>query len=160
MIEGADALQHVRHLVAEMKQPDINVKEIANAAKHVEACWISDAKTLVDLLRTDAGVATAKRLRLLIAQLREILENDPKLQVHWSDTATMLADALTKAEADGGFLLDALESGRWDHRSTEATLAAKAKLREQRQRRKKTARSSAADAQDGSEPIGQTVEDG
>ena len=160
MVEGADALQHVRHLIAEMREPGIEVKKIEKAAKDIDACWVSDAKTLVDLLRTDAGVATDKRLRLLIAQLREILEDDPKLRVHWSDTATMLADALTKAEADGGFLLDALESGRWDHRSTEATLAAKAKLREQRQRRKKTARSSATDAHDGSEPIGQTVEDG
>ena len=135
-----------------MRQPGIEVKKIEEAAKAVAACWISDAKTLVDLLRSDAGVATDKRLRLLIAQLREILESDPGLRVHWSDTATMLADALTKGEADCQYLMNALESGRWDHRSTEATLAAKAKLREQRQRRKASSRKS--------EPVGHTVEDG
>jgi len=87
------------------------------------------------MLQSDAGPTADKRLRVLVAQLREMLA-EPNTEVLWADTKVMLVDCLTKLGPEKQYLLDALHSGVWTPASTEACLEAKARLREQRKARK------------------------
>eukprot|EP00972_Heterocapsa_arctica_P104045 15334143-Heterocapsa_arctica.AAC.1 len=56
------------------------------------------------MLSCDCGLAQDKRLRVMIAQLRQMLHN-PLTTVRWIDTLLMLADALTKLEAERELIL-------------------------------------------------------
>ena len=54
------------------------------------------------LLSRDISQAADKRLRIIIAQIRELSMADDVV-VHWIDTLAMLADSLTKLEAETGY---------------------------------------------------------
>eukprot|EP00959_Pyramimonas_sp_CCMP1952_P339231 7104723-Pyramimonas_sp.AAC.1 len=81
-----------------------------------------------------------------MAQIRQLLGHDVlkqeregddwRMRVRWIDTKLMIADALTKADAERGFLLERLTEGRWCLAQTEEMLAAKAAAGEARRARK------------------------
>ena len=78
-----------------------------------------DAKSLESTLNKDAGQPQDKRVRILFAQVRELIgennyeDGDGDAYAHWIDTSQMLADVLAKIGAEREPLLDALADGVW-----------------------------------------------
>jgi hypothetical protein len=134
VLEGAETADYLRSLVAECRFCVKSAKELSTRRLEIRSVWFTDAKSLHDCLAMDKGQCSDKRVRLLVAQLREMLAED-NTTCHWIDTLVMLADALTKVEAERGFLREALESGLWSPENTAKTLEAKQRIRDGRQRR-------------------------
>eukprot|EP00971_Amphidinium_carterae_P294975 5857135-Amphidinium_carterae.3 len=106
--------------------------------------WYTDSKSLHDVVTRDTSLVTDKRLRIVVAQLRELyLES---VCFAWIDTQVMIADSLTKMEVTDLFLKDALNTGHWSTASTSEALARKAQLQAQRRERKQNLRLSKSGA--------------
>ncbi len=67
-------------------------------------------------------------------------EHDWKIHVRWVDTQIMLADALTKTEAERGYIIERLQAGEWSLEQTSEAKAAKERIRAQRRARKAQAK--------------------
>jgi len=67
---------------------------------------ITDSKSLFELLRT-TNVTKDLRLRVDIARLRQLLENE--IDVQWIEGSYQLADCLTKSGASSNLLLNVLQ---------------------------------------------------
>ena len=106
----------------------------------------TDAKSLESTLNKDAGQPNDKRVRILLAQVREILDraadDEPDLQVLWVDTAQMLADVLTNVGCEREPLLEALSKGTWTLQASDEAQARKQAIRDGRKRRKAAAKPS------------------
>ena len=79
---------------------------------------ITDAKSLEQTLNKDAGQPQDKRVRILLAQVEDLIgensfEDDSPAYAHWCDTSRMPADVLTKLGCDREPLLSALFDGTW-----------------------------------------------
>jgi len=134
-VEGADAVQHLRMLIFELRGNTVDLRtsdEDASAA--VSAAIFTDADSVTRTLDSE-NVITDRRTRPLISQLRQ-LNWEYGLAVNWTDTQLMLADPLTKIKVSPDFLIQAVKSGAWSAASTVATIAAKERIREGRHRRK------------------------
>ena len=60
----------------------------------------TDSENLTQAIRRDAGQIQDKRLRIVIAMLRQTCEIEPSVTVRWVPTHLMVADALTKTGLD------------------------------------------------------------
>jgi hypothetical protein len=134
LIEGAESCDYLRALLGEVLVVNESARALNASRLLSRAVWFTDAKSLKDLLMKDKGQASDKRIRILIAQLREMLD-EPDTAAHWIDTKVMLADSLTKIDAERGFLREAMTTSRWSPLSTAIALMAKTQVREGRQRR-------------------------
>ena len=56
--------------------------------------------------RGDSGAGRDKRLRIVIAMLREVLKLEPWVEILWSPTNRMFADGLTKVDSPLVFLVE------------------------------------------------------
>jgi len=71
----------------------------------------TDAKSLEATITKEAGHPSDKRVKLLVAQIREFIGDG--CEVIWADTSQRLADVLTKVGCERGLLIEALHCGRW-----------------------------------------------
>eukprot|EP00971_Amphidinium_carterae_P016618 328194-Amphidinium_carterae.1 len=102
--------------------------------KVMPLCWNTDAKSLHDVLCREGTSVTDKRLRILVAQLRE-MRREYAIHFSWLDTALMLSDCLTKLECSKEYFRKCFSDCYWDSRCTDETRATKALcLRKQRLR--------------------------
>ncbi len=99
----------------------------------------TDARSLYDVVAKDTSRSQDKRLRIAIAQLREMFGIEGST-LQWLDSSMMLADALTKLSAERGYLLKAILDNTWSDRVTEDALDVKQKIREGRHARAEVAR--------------------
>eukprot|EP00959_Pyramimonas_sp_CCMP1952_P110461 2310867-Pyramimonas_sp.AAC.1 len=67
----------------------------------VPARWHSDTNSWVTHLLADTGQIADRRVRVVIAALREMLSQDG-VDLEWCDTSIQLADALTKLKTERG----------------------------------------------------------
>ena len=95
----------------------------------------TDARSLRDVLAKDCGQVADRRLRIIVAQLKEYASTDLS-RVVWIDTKIMLADSLTKTEGEPSYLLEAISSGRWSTASTPEALERKTAIRAARKARR------------------------
>ena len=145
--EGAEALDWLRNVIQEMTHPNMSLSEVADAYR-IPALWLSDSKSLVDVVQKDAGQPSDKRLRIVIANLKQMLL-EAGTTFAWIDTLVMLADGLTKLDADTTILIRALCSGMYCIQATEEALEQKERTRASRQRAK-AVRDTAKEAATGS----------
>lgn len=140
-LQGTEAADFVRSLLLEMLNPEKKIHELeASYIKHKMIAF-TDAKSLESTLNKDAGAPSDKRVRILLAQIKEMIgitgyDDENNLQVWWCDTAQMLADVLTKIGCEREPLLEAMSSGLWKLEASEVAKAKKQSIREGRQRRK------------------------
>ena len=125
----------MREVFAEIRSGGARGKELQEAAKSIRIGWSTDAASLERHLATDTGKLQDRRLRILVAQIREMLD-DPLVTLRWADTQVMLADSLTKLSVERAYLLEAMRTGCWSPASTPESLQKKVMLRAQRQARK------------------------
>jgi len=140
-LQGTEAADFVRSLLLEMLNPEKKIHELeASYIKHKMIAF-TDAKSLESTLNKDAGAPSDKRVRILLAQIKEMIgitgyDDENNLQVWWCDTAQMLADVLTKIGCEREPLLEAMSSGVWKLEASDVAKAKKQSIREGRQRRK------------------------
>ena len=139
LLEGCESAGYLRTLLSEMNGDHDSIDSIVANESKFRTGWIIDAESLRGLIQRDAGAPNDKRLRVLIAQLREML-NEENTEVMWADTTVMLADCLTKIGPERQYLLNVLETGIWTPASTPESIRAKARLREARRTRRELQR--------------------
>ena len=90
-------------------------------------------------LLADAGQIADRRVRAVIAARRELLTHDG-VDLERRDTSAQLADALTKLEAERGYLTKALEGGYVIVKVSAEAASKKEAIRTARHRRADAAR--------------------
>ena len=120
--EAIETAQLIRHVLLEITfspdrsgagstrsgtQPRVaTLKKIEQDLLSYPICCMTDSDNLSQSLRKDAGQIQDKRLRIVIAMLRQTLELEPHVRVKWIPTHMMVADPLTKL----GLPLDLLDA--------------------------------------------------
>ena len=109
---------------------------------------MTDARSLIDAVSSDVGRTRDRRLRIVLAALREALDEE-QIGLSWVDTMVQLADVLTKDgiereqmhwAMDGQIDISAPEEG---YRRKEAARAARAARADVRRCARDTARRAA-----------------
>ncbi|CAE7468223.1 RE2 [Symbiodinium sp. CCMP2592] len=140
-LSGAEAAEYIRSLLLEINHPDVTVRDLdQHYVKKKIACF-TDARSLEQTLNKDAGQPQDKRVRILIAQAREMIgennyDDDAPGFATWVDTSQMLADVLTKENCDREPLLQALAQGVWQLEPSDAARERKLLIRAGRHSRK------------------------
>ena len=143
-LTGAEAGEYVRALLLELQHPDVSFNDLEREYVKKKIICITDARSLESTLNKDAGQPGDKRVRILVAQIREMIgENnygdDDMVFAEWCDTSQQLADVLTKTGCEREPLLNALYKGVWQLEPSDAALAKKASIRASRRARKQGA---------------------
>ena len=117
-LAGAEAAEYVRMLLYEMINPTEKVHTLDKEFKKKKTLVFTDAKSLESTLNKDAGQPSDKRVKILCAQIKEMLgihdyEDDGDTYAQWVDTSQMLADVLTKLGCEREPLLKALDEGQY-----------------------------------------------
>ena len=143
LTEGAEASEWIRALYFEMEKPGQPIMELVHdVAKLIPVKWFDDANSLVSHLLADAGQIADRRVRVVIAALRELLSHDD-VDLEWCDTSVQLADALTKLDAERSYLTSAMEMGHVTLQVSDEAAASKEAIRSARRRRADERRSQA-----------------
>ena len=133
-------MEWIRALYYEMAAPQQPLGPlIDDVGKLIPAVWYDDANSLVTHLLADAGQVSDRRVRVVVAALREMLSRDDT-KLEWIDTAVQLADALTKLDAERGYLLRAFSTGTATVIPDSQAVLAKEQIRAARHRRADEAR--------------------
>ncbi|CAJ1330014.1 unnamed protein product [Effrenium voratum] len=153
---GAEAADYVRSLLMEMLHPDEKLINLESEYVKRMLLVLTDAKSLESTIVKDAGQPTEKRVKVLVAQIKQLLGFDgfegDNAMVKWLDTSQMLADVLTKVGCERELMLSVLDQGIWGVTPSLLATAKKASIREGRHRRAEQARQEKAEhaaAEDG-----------
>ena len=117
-LAGAEAAEYLTMILMELVHPDVPLRDLDQHYLKSKIVAFTDARSLEQTLNKDAGMPTDKRVRILVAQVKEMLgenhyEDDSSVFAKWVDTSRMLADVLTKEGCDREPLLFALAEGEW-----------------------------------------------
>ena len=140
----AESAEFLKHVMEEIQNPSYSALEFDSLTDGKRVLLMTDAGGLSSSLDKDGGQPADKRVRILMAQIRQLLGYDQVRSsdqewttiVKWIDTKVMLADALTKVEAERGFLLQCLAEGRWSIAQTEEMLEQKKLISDARRARR------------------------
>ena len=145
-LTGVEAGEYVRSLILELQNPREKINVLEKEFGKSKLICITDAKSLESTLNKDTGQPTDRRVRILVAQIKEMIgENDYTdddfAYAWWVDTSQMLADVLTKLGCEREPLLTAMHDGTWQLEPSADALAKKASIRAARHLRKSRAAS-------------------
>ena len=105
---------------------------------------LTDARSLVDAVSSDVGRTRDRRLRIVLAALRESMDEE-QININWVDTACQLADVLTKEGIEREHMFLAMRC--WvDVSAPEEAIARKEASRAQRAARADLRREARAEA--------------
>ncbi|CAE7548475.1 RE2, partial [Symbiodinium necroappetens] len=146
---GAEATEFLRALLMEIKHPDVKMKDLDELYLKKKTLCFTDAKSLEQTLNKDTGAPQDKRVRILIAQIKEMIgennyEDNSPSYAYWVDTSQMLADVLTKLGCDRDPLLRALCEGEWQLQPSSEARDRKLAIQIGRHARKEKARAKSA----------------
>ena len=140
-VESAD---YISSVFREVMNPGISLRDLELNYPKKPVIAFTDAKSLGATITKEAGHPSDKRVKLLVAQIKEFLGDG--CEVIWVDTSQKLADVVTKVGCERGLLIEALYSGRWQLMPTDQALRAKEAIRDGRHRRKGIKRAAVAAA--------------
>ena len=117
-LAGAEAAAYLRMTLMELVHPDIPLRDLDQHYLKKKIIAFTDARSLEQTLNKDTGMPSDKRVRVLVAQIKEMLgendySDDSDVFARWVDTSRMLADVLTKEGCDRQPLIHALTEGVW-----------------------------------------------
>ena len=139
LVTAAEAMDYLRSVVLAILHPGMQLTDLMDRGDIVPAVCYTDARSVHDVVVRDTSRPADKRIRVVVAQLREIL-TAPGNELKWLDNSMMLADALTKLSAERQYLLQAISDNCWSDEITEEGLAAKKRIRDGRHQRAAAAR--------------------
>ncbi|CAE7745994.1 RE1 [Symbiodinium sp. KB8] len=148
-LSGVEAAEYLRAILLEITNPGVTVRALDTYYLKSKIVGITDAKSLESTLNKSTGQPTDKRVRILVAQIKELLgEDDYSDQAsafaHWVDTSQMLADVLTKLGCEREPILEAMEKGQWRLAPSEEASLKKLAIQAGRQSRKARSRAKAS----------------
>ena len=138
-LTGIEAADYLRAVLQELQQPGVQLLVLDCCFARPRLLAFTDAKSLEAALKKDAGQPSDKRVKILLAQIRQMVE-DCENTVFWVDAAQMLADVLTKCGAEREPLLEALTTCSWRMEASAFAKACKEAIRAGRRRRKAEAK--------------------
>ena len=138
-LAGVEAGIYVASLLREIMHPHVPLTTLETEYALKPVLAFTDAKSLQSTVAKDAGQPTDKRVKILVAQVRELMQEG--CEIMWIDTSQMLADVLTKVGCERELLLEALSSGTWKLAPTEEALRKKEQIRAGRHQRKQLKKS-------------------
>ena len=101
--EGVETAQFVRHVLQELlhdpRKPGSTLQQVEKVRWKIPIVCCTDSDNLDKSIKTDAGSMRDKRLRIVVAMLREVVELEPWLKILWINTQRMVADGLTKIDS-------------------------------------------------------------
>ena len=108
--EGVEWCQVLRYILLELAQPPkgsgSTLQRISKIEHQYPVTVYTDSDNLTKSCRVDSGAVKDKRLRIVIAMLREVLEIEPWVKILWIPTNRMFADGLTKVDSPLVFLVE------------------------------------------------------
>eukprot|EP00434_Breviolum_minutum_P039128 symbB.v1.2.034733.t1/scaffold4534.1/size38374/1 len=111
-LTGYEAANYLASLLREVMHPAVSLRTLETEFAKKKVFAFTDAKSLESTINKDAGQPSDKRVRILVAQVKEMMREVGN-HVIWVDTSQMLADVLTKIGCERELLLQALEQGTW-----------------------------------------------
>ena len=117
-----------------MENPGERVRDILEHENRLRATWFSDAAALTSHCNKDCGQVANKQLRVVIASIREALE-DKLNRLKWCDTTVQLADCLTKLECERGIAREVMSGKPTPTEPNKDGIDRKIAIREGRHRR-------------------------
>ena len=138
---GVEAADYVSALLREMMNSNVSLNDLEDQYPKKPIIAFTDAKSLEATIVKEAGQPADKRVKLLVAQIKEYLAEN--CRVVWVDTSQMLADVLRKIGCERPLLLDTMYRCEWQLLPSEAAKQVKQAIRDGRQRRKAQKRAAA-----------------
>ena len=108
LASGVETADWMRVSLQESRDANFNIAEWSERAKDVKSRWLCDAKSVCDHLGKDVGSPQDKRIAIELAALKQLLNRGRGDELLWIDTSVMVADPLTKSEADNDEVLHRL----------------------------------------------------
>ena len=139
LVSAVEAADYLRSVILALNNPNMVLSDLMDRGDVLPVQVYTDARSVYDVVLKDTSRPQDKRLRVVIAQLREMF-GVPGTTLHWIDNSMMLADALTKLSAERGYLLKAITSNEWSDQVTEEALDIKKRIRDGRHARAELAR--------------------
>ena len=140
-LQGSEAGDYLRSILVELKNPGRPLRELESEFGKPPMVAITDAKSLESTIVKDAGQPSDKRVKLLVAQVKEMLGytdyEDGNQQVIWCDTSQMLADVLTKSGCEREPLLQVMDTCVWRLQPSEEARVRKLMIRAGRRKTEK-----------------------
>ena len=101
--EGVETCQFLRHVLLELlhdpRSPGGTLQKIETVRWKIPIVCCTDSDNLDKSIKSDSGTVKDKRLRIVVAMLREVVELEPWLKVLWINTQRMVAEGLAKLES-------------------------------------------------------------
>jgi hypothetical protein len=135
VVDAAEAADWLRCIVTEFRRPEEHIRDLENDDLRPAVAWFTDSKSLHDMLLRDCGKPADKRVRIVTAQLKQMLLDDYTM-IYWIDTLVNIADPMTKEGLDPTLLKIAMMDGYYSPEATEEAIEKKIKQRTDRARRK------------------------
>lgn len=108
--EGVEAAQFLRHVLLELlqdpRQPGSTLQRVEKVRWTIPIVCCTDSDNLDKSIKSDSGSVKDKRLRIVVAMLREVVELEPWLKILWINTQRMVADGLTKLDSPLAALIE------------------------------------------------------
>ena len=140
MITAMESADYLRSVILSLLNPDLSVKELMDRGDLMKLEAFTDAKSLHETCTIDTSRPDDKRVRVVVAQLREMLGYEGT-KLTWIDNSLMIADALTKQDAVPEIMMDAVEKNCRSLQLTEEALDRKRRIRAGSHARAELARS-------------------
>ena len=100
---GIETAQFLRHVILELLQPPRPGTSVLQAVSKIHGripiVCCTDSDNLEKSIESDSGGTKDKRLRIVVAMLREVVEIEPWVKILWINTQRMVADPLTKLDS-------------------------------------------------------------
>lgn len=119
-LTGVGAGEYVHSVLLELQHSNEEFHTLEKEFSTGKVICMTDARSQQSTLNKDAGQPTHKRVRILIAHVKELLgennyddDDDDPAFAEWVDTSHMLADVLTKTGCECEPILTALHDGIW-----------------------------------------------
>ena len=154
VLTGVEAGCYVSSVLRELMNPGVALRILETEYVKKPVVAFTDAKSLEATIVKDAGQPTDKRVKILVAQIKELINHtngplDDNVVIYWVDTSQMVADVLTKIGCERELLQHVLSEGCWQLLPTQKAIEKKQAIRDGRHKRKAKKKTADDAAEDG-----------
>lgn len=139
LVTAVEAADYIRSVILAMTRPGLPLAELMDRGDVIPCDVYTDARSLYDVVSRDTSRPADQRLRVVIAQLREMFLVEGTT-LRWIDNSLMLADCLTKLGSEREYLLQAARENSWSDVVSPEALKVKERIRSARHQRAEAVR--------------------
>eukprot|EP00435_Cladocopium_sp_Y103_P031840 s1670_g8.t1 len=106
VLMGVEAADYVRSILVEMTNPGVSLRNLEGEFVKRPLLVFTDAKSLEATVSKDAGQPSDKRVKILVSQIKEILNEgrspeEGSTAIHWCDTSQRYEGSYENLDHDG-----------------------------------------------------------